>query len=112
MLGSALPVDGRMTARDYLAWVKDAAGPGAAVYLPHRREPREQLAAVAAITGLTIQHTELPVELVLAGAAEPLDIRTLASSTTTTLPLVLAGTGSVLRVGRDVEATTAKEATA
>jgi hypothetical protein len=99
VLGSAQPVDGRMTLADYLRWVTDAAAPGPAVYLPHRREPREQLAAVAAVPGITIRETELPVELVLAGATAALDIRTLASSTTTTLPLVLEGTGSVLRVG-------------
>ncbi len=99
VLGSAQPVDGRMTLADYLTWVTDAAAPGPAVYLPHRREPREQLAAVAAVPGITIRETELPVELVLAGATAALDIRTLASSTTTTLPLVLEGTGSVLRVG-------------
>lgn len=96
VLGSARPVDGRMTAADYLAWVTDAAA-GGAVYLPHRREPREQLAAVAAIRGVEIRETRLPVELVLAGAVEPLDIRTLPSSTTSTLPLVLAGTGSTVR---------------
>lgn len=104
VLGSAQPVDGRMDLADYLSWVKRAAEDGPASYLPHRREPREQLVAVAAIGGITIRKTELPVELVLGGAAAPLDIRTLASSTTTTLPLVLAGTGSVLRVGLDAAA--------
>lgn len=98
VLGSARPVDGRMTPADYLAWVTDAAAGGAA-YLPHRRETREQLAAVAAIRGVEIRETRLPVELVLAGAVEPLDIRTLPSSTTSTLPLVLAGTGSTVRTG-------------
>lgn len=106
VLGSALPVDGRMTMTDYAAWVTEAASHGPVVYLPHRREPREQLSAIAAIAGVTIRETELPVELVLAGAARPLDIRTLASSTATTLPLVLAGTGSTVRVGRDVFAGT------
>lgn len=100
VLGSALPVDGRMPLDAYLAWVADAAAPGPAVYLPHRRETSEQLDAVAAVPGLSIRRTDLPVELVLAGAAGPLDIRTLASSTSTTLPLVLEGTGSTLRVGR------------
>jgi hypothetical protein len=99
VLGSALPVDGRMPLTEYIEWVTDAAAPGPAVYLPHRREPREQLDAVAAVPGLTIRETQLPVELVLAGATAPLDIRTLASSTATTLPLVLSGTGSSLRVG-------------
>ncbi|WP_461471474.1 hypothetical protein [Microbacterium sp. HJ5] len=100
VLGSAQPVDGRMSLEAYLDWVTDAAAAGPSVYLPHRRETPEQRAAVARIDGVTIRDTNLPVELVLAGAAEPLDIRTLASSTTTTLPLVLAGTGSILRVGR------------
>ncbi|WP_194408738.1 hypothetical protein [Microbacterium cremeum] len=98
VLGSARPVDGRMPAADYIAWVTDAAA-GGAVYLPHRRETAEQLAAVAAIPGVDILETRLPVELVLAGARQPLDIRTLPSSTTSTLPLVLAGTGSTVRTG-------------
>ena len=96
ILGSAQPVDGRMPLADYVQWVRDAAATGPAVYLPHRRETPAQLAAVSAVPGVTIRATDLPVELVLAGATEPLDIRTLASSTTTTLPLVLAGTGSTL----------------
>ncbi|MFB8147323.1 hypothetical protein ACFC1W_11335 [Microbacterium sp. NPDC056003] len=100
LLGSARPVDGRLSLEDYLQWVRDAAGLGPAVYLPHRRETPEQLAAVAGVAGLTIRETGLPVELVLAGAAGPLDIRTIVSTTTTTLPLVLAGTGSTVTVGR------------
>lgn len=104
VLGSAQPVDGRMALADYLDWVRDAAAAGPAVYLPHRRETAEQLDAVARVPGLAIRETNLPVELVLAGATESLDIRTLASSTTTTLPLVLAGTGSTLRTGRKAAA--------
>lgn len=99
VLGSAQPVDGRMPLPDYVSWVTDAATPGPAIYLPHRRESTAQLDAVAAVPGLTIHRTDLPVELVLAGAQRPLDIRTLPSSTTTTLPLVLDGTGSRVRVG-------------
>ena len=98
VLGSARPVDGRMLLVDYIRWVRDAAA-GGAVYLPHRRETPEQLDAVATVPGLRIHETRLPVELVLAGAREPLDIRTLPSSTTSTLPLVLAGTGSTVRTG-------------
>lgn len=104
VLGSAQPVDGRMTPADYMAWVRDAATPGPATYLPHRREPADQLAAVAAVPGITVRRTDLPVELVLAGAGTPLDIRTLASSTSTTLPLVLEGTGSTVHVGRSAGA--------
>ncbi|MCP2637093.1 hypothetical protein K0817_011045 [Microbacterium sp. HD4P20] len=95
VLGSARPVDGRMPLAGYLAWVREVTA-GDAVYLPHRRETPEQLSAVAATPGLRIRETRLPVELVLAGAREPLDIHTLPSSTTTTIPLVLAGTGSRL----------------
>lgn len=96
VLGSARPADGRMLLADYLRWVAAAAA-GGAVYLPHRRETAEQLDAVAAVEGLRIHETKLPVELVLAGTREPLEVHTLPSSTTTTLPLVLAGTGSTLR---------------
>jgi hypothetical protein len=95
VLGSARPVDGRMPLADYLAWVADAAAEGA-VYLPHRRETPEQLDAVAVLARIRILETRLPVELVLAGARVPLEIHTLPSSTTTTIPLVLAGTGSRL----------------
>ena len=95
VLGSALPVDGRMMLVDYVRWVRGAAD-GGAVYLPHRRETAEQLAAVATVPGLRIHRTGLPVELVLAGARQPLEVHTLPSSTTTTLPLVLAGTGATV----------------
>ncbi|GAA5204432.1 hypothetical protein [Microbacterium jejuense] len=96
VLGSALPVDGRMMLLDYVRWVRTAGADGA-VYLPHRRETAEQLNAVASVPGIRVQQTGLPVELVLAGAREPLEVLTLPSSTTTTLPLVLAGTGATVR---------------
>ncbi|MFE5410272.1 hypothetical protein [Microbacterium sp. NPDC056569] len=99
VLGSALPVDGRMLLIDYVRWVRDAAA-GGAVYLPHRRETGEQLHAVATVPGLHIHRTGLPVELVLAGAQAALEVHTLPSSTTTTLPLVLAGTGATMHTGR------------
>jgi len=96
VLGSALPVDGRMLLIDYVRWVRSSTADGA-VYLPHRRETAEQLDAVATVPGVRVHETGLPVELVLAGAREPLEVLTLPSSTTTTLPLVLAGTGSTVR---------------
>jgi len=99
VLGSALPVDGRMLLLDYVRWVRDAAA-GGAVYLPHRRETPEQLDAVSTVTGLRVHQSGLPVELVLAGARGALDVHTLPSSTTTTLPLVLAGTGATVHTGR------------
>ncbi|GGH39261.1 hypothetical protein [Microbacterium album] len=96
VLGSARPADGLMPLGDYVAWVEGVARGTSVVYLPHRRETDEQLAAVARIPGVDVRRTLLPAELVLAGAVD-LDIVTLASSTVTTIPLVLAGTGSAVR---------------
>jgi len=98
VLGSALPVDGRMMLVKYIRWVREVAA-GGAVYLPHRRETSDQLDAVATVADLRIHQTGLPVELVLAGARHALEVHTLPSSTTTTLPLVLAGTGTSIRIG-------------
>ncbi len=85
---------------DYLAWVRAEAALAPVTYLPHRRETPEQMAAVAAIPGVVFSRLNLPAELVLAGTADPLEILTLPSSTTSTLPLLLAGTGSVIRHSR------------
>ncbi|WP_251449510.1 hypothetical protein [Microbacterium sp. Marseille-Q6648] len=97
ILGSARPVDGRMPRDEYLEWVARIAEHGDAVYLPHRREPQAQLAAVAGIDGVDVIEAGLPAELVLAGHSRPLELFTLPSSTTTTLSHVLDGTGSVIR---------------
>jgi hypothetical protein len=97
LLGSARPVDGLLPLAGYLAWVAEEAAAGDLAYLPHRRETDEMLAAVAAIPGVLVVDTGLPVELVLAGAREPLDIVTLQSSATTTLAHVLRGSGSTIR---------------
>jgi len=98
LLGSALPVDGRMRAEAYLRWVGRVASSAPVAYLPHRREGAEQLAAVGATPGVRVHRTGLPVELVLAGAREPLEVITLPSSTRTTLRHVLAGSGSTIEV--------------
>jgi hypothetical protein len=100
LLGSARPVDGRMPLTAYLDWVRAEAVAGPITYFPHRREPASQIAAVTAIPGVVISRLEVPVELALAGATERLEVMTLPSSTTTTLPLVLRGTGSVIRSAR------------
>ena len=81
----------------FIAWVSAVAAGGPATYLPHRRETPGQLDAVRGIPNITISPARLPAELVLAGARRPLEIFTLPSSTATTLPLVLEGTGSVIR---------------
>jgi hypothetical protein len=93
VLGSARPVDGKMPLPHFVDWVRAIAAAGDVVYLPHRREPEGQLAAVAALPRVRVVRTGIPVELLLAGTQRPLDVFTLPSSTTTTLPLVLAGTG-------------------
>lgn len=100
LLGSARPVDGRMPLAEYLDWVRREASLAPVTYLPHRRESAAQTAAVSAVPGVHVWTQSLPAELILAGATEPLEILTLPSSTTTTLPLVLQGTGSVIRSGR------------
>jgi hypothetical protein len=97
LLGSARPVDGLMPIDQYLAWVAREAAAGDLAYLPHRRETGQMLAAVAELPGVTVFDTGLPIELVLAGAREPLDVLTLPTSATTTLAHVLDGTGSSIR---------------
>ncbi|GAA1958579.1 hypothetical protein [Microbacterium aquimaris] len=97
VLGSARPDDGRMDRDVYLDWVAHEASIAPVTYLPHRRESDEQLAAVAEVPHVIIERLDLPVELVLAGVRERLDVLTLASSTTTTLPLVLRDSAAVLR---------------
>ena len=103
LLGSARVVDGILPLDNYLAWVAREAAAGELAYLPHRRETAEVLEAVAAFPGVTVFDTGLPIELVLAGAQDPLEILSLPSSAMTTLAHVLAGSGSTIRqhtVGR------------
>ena len=97
LLGSARPVDGLISPAQYLAWVASEALCGEFAYLPHRRETPAMLGAVAALPGVRVLDTGLPVELVLAGSLEPLEVLTLQSSATTTLAHVLRGTGSTIR---------------
>ncbi|MEV8267896.1 hypothetical protein [Microbacterium sp. NPDC076911] len=94
VLGSARPVDGRMPIEHYTRWVAHIAAAGAVEYFPHRRETPSQLEAVRAIAGVAVVQTSLPIELILAGHPTPVDVFSQPSTTTTTLPLVLRGTGS------------------
>ncbi|HAQ60147.1 MAG TPA: hypothetical protein DCR63_07245, partial [Microbacterium sp.] len=59
LLGSARPVDGRMSLAEYLEWVGAEAASAPVTYLPHRREPESQLAAVAAIDGVRVDRCGL-----------------------------------------------------
>ncbi len=99
LLGSSLPADGRVRADSYLAWVAAEARDGGLAYLPHRRETSEMLTAVGALPGVRIYDMGLPVELVLAGARERLEVIALQTSAQTTLAYLLEGTGSTIRTG-------------
>jgi hypothetical protein len=100
LLGSARVVDGLMPAHEYLAWVASQARSGDLTYLPHRRETDATIAVIAGFPGVHLLDTGLPVELVLAGYTEPLEVISQPSSALTTLRHVLAGTGSTIRSGR------------
>lgn len=97
LLGSARVVDGLIPLAEYLAWVAKEARAGELAYLPHRRETTAALDAVAGFPGVHVIDTGLPVELVLAGAREPLEVLSLQTSATTTLGHILAGSGSTNR---------------
>ena len=97
LLGSALLAEGRIAVDRYLRWVSAEAFEGPLVYLPHRRETAAMRTQVAAISGVRVYDTGLPVELVLAGAQESLEVITLPTNTRTALTRVLAGTGSTIR---------------
>lgn len=102
ILGSAAVADDTLAADRYLDWLRSvAAQPGdglPAAYLPHRREPEEVLARVAALDGVELVRTGLPVELALAGTTEPLEIVSLRSTAAITLRQVLEGSGSHVRI--------------
>jgi hypothetical protein len=99
LLGSARPVDGLVAMHDYLAWVAAEARHGELTYLPHRRETNAMLSAVSEFPGVRVFDAGLPVELVLAGAIQPLEVISPPSSALTTLGHVLAGTGITVRSG-------------
>jgi hypothetical protein len=94
LLGSARPVDGVVPLDKYLAWVAAEGRAGDLAYLPHRRETADTLDAVAAFPGVHVFDTGLPVELVLAGAHEPLEVITLPTSASTTLGHILSESAS------------------
>lgn len=94
LLGTARVVDGLLPAEAHLAWVRAQAAVGPVSYLPHRRET--DLDRVAAVPGLQVVTTGLPVELALAGTDRPLEIISLPSSAVDTLRIVLEGTGSTV----------------
>ncbi|MGN6326834.1 hypothetical protein [Pseudolysinimonas sp.] len=102
VLGSAAVVDGALEPEAYLDWLRSVVAHSdddrPAAYLPHRREADGMLTRVAALPGVEIVRTGLPVELALAGTAEPLEIVSLRSTAALTLRRVLAGSGSRVRI--------------
>lgn len=86
ILGSAAVVDGHMSLHDYLALVR--ALPRPATYFPHRRESEAHMQLISQIEGVSLRNTGLPIEITLAGARN-LRIRSLASSATRSLALIL-----------------------
>lgn len=89
LLGTARVADGLLGAGEHRAGVARVAATGPVVYLPHRREAAAEVAAIAAIPGVTVLEPGLPVELFLAGLDE-VEIRSSGSSAEATLARVLA----------------------
>jgi hypothetical protein len=79
-----------------------ARGHGATRYLAHRREDADKLAQIARRTGMTVRRPHLPLELFLRQGPVGERVVTLPSTVAHTLPVVLAGSGVVVRV-HDVE---------
>lgn len=96
VLGSARSTDGLMSREAHLRWVAGEAERGPVAYLPHRREPDDLRAAIGRIPGVRVVALDMPVELALAGLGRRVEVRSLRSSTLSTLPIVLAGTGSTI----------------
>lgn len=90
LLGTARVADGLLDPAEHRAEVARFAASGPIVYLPHRREPAAEVAAIAALPGVSVVEPRLPVELFLAGL-EGLDVRSSGSSADSTLARVLAG---------------------
>jgi hypothetical protein len=96
LLGTARVVDGLDAASTALQAIAHLAHAAPLAYLPHRREPRWFLEAVARLPRVSVLAAELPIELALAGTPRPLDIVAGASTAAETLPVVLRGTGSTV----------------
>jgi hypothetical protein len=88
LLGTAQVADGLLGAEEHRAEVARFAAAGPCVYLPHRREPAAEVAAIRAIPGVSVVESGLPVELFLAGLGG-LEVRSSGSSADTTLARVL-----------------------
>ncbi|WP_101653381.1 DUF6716 putative glycosyltransferase [Brevibacterium ihuae] len=96
VLGSSLAADGLIDPAAYLDWVGSVAADTTCAYLPHRRERAADLAAIAALPGITVHPAGLPVELRLAAA--PRGARLLSLPTTAAANLALTMDSPDIRV--------------
>ena len=97
VLGTARVADGLADASAELHRIARLAHSARVVYLPHRREPHWFLTAVGRTPDVTVITARLPIELALAGTDQALEIIAGASTAAETLPIVLRGTGSIVR---------------
>ena len=97
-LGTARVADGLLPAARHLSWLRELGERAPLAYLPHRREAEAALDAIAALPGVTVVRTGLPIELALASATEALEVHAMPTSAVTTLAAVLAGTGTTIHL--------------
>ncbi|GAB3704766.1 hypothetical protein [Mariniluteicoccus flavus] len=96
LLGSSLVETGVVGGSAYLAGVRRlVADRGVARYLPHRRESRAKLAAIAAL-GVEIVRPDLPMELWARRGPIGRTLMSFPSTVLHTLPLVLGDAGVTL----------------
>lgn len=101
LLGSAAVADSRVDPAASLAHLELLARDGVLAYLPHRREPGWFLRAAARVPNIVVVPARVPIELALAGTQRALEVMSPPSSAVETLPIVLRGTGSVVRAHSD-----------
>lgn len=92
VLGTALGTDRQVDEDRYADWVAELAAEGPVAYLPHRREGEGAIGRIAALPGVTVHRTGLPVEFVLGASSGVSRVVTLPSSAVVTLRSIVAGT--------------------
>lgn len=98
LLGSAEVADGLATPNAVLERIVAVSREGGIAYLPHRREPRWFLRAVNRLPDVVVVRADLPIELALGGASRAVQVISPSSTAAETLPIVLAGSGSTVRL--------------
>lgn len=98
VLGTARVADGLVDASLELQRITELARSGAMAYLPHRREPHWFLTAVERTPDVVVIAHRLPIELALGGVERPLEVIAAPSTAAETLPIVLRGTDSTVRL--------------